>query len=162
MLVNNAGLLRDGVLWKLDDDARNAVIDGSLGGTFRSTRACVPYFPRRGAGRAINATSYTGLHGNAGQTAYAAAKADVIAFTKTAAAKELARFGVTANAISPNEHTRMIDSVGAEKLRELESQIALGRFATPHEIIGAVLFLASGGASYVTGVVLPVDGGISM
>src|SRR6202007_2789161 len=92
VVFNNAGLLRDRVLWKLDDQDWDAVLDVSLGGTFRFTRACVPHFRERRFGRVVNVTSYTGLHGNVGQSAYAAAKAGVIGFTRTAA-KELARFG---------------------------------------------------------------------
>jgi 3-oxoacyl-[acyl-carrier protein] reductase len=109
----------------------------------------------------VTITSYTGLHGNVGQAAYAAAKARVIGFTKTAA-KELARFGVTVNAISPNPQTRMIDSIPEEQRRRIEETFPLGRFADPDEIVGGVLFLASADAGYVTGVVLPVDGGIAM
>ncbi|HEX3737526.1 MAG TPA: SDR family oxidoreductase [Solirubrobacterales bacterium] len=109
----------------------------------------------------VNVTSYTGLHGNVGQSAYAAAKAGVIGFTKTAA-KELGRFGITVNAISPNAQTRMIESIPAETLETLRGQIALGRFAQPEEIAAGVLFLASEEAGYVTGAVLPIDGGISM
>jgi 3-oxoacyl-[acyl-carrier protein] reductase len=116
VLFNNAGLLRDKVLWKLGDEDWDLVISVSLGGTFRFTRACVPHFRERSYGRIINITSYTGLHGNVGQAAYAAAKAGVIGFTKTAA-KELARFGVTVNAISPNAQTRMIESIPEEHRR---------------------------------------------
>jgi 3-oxoacyl-[acyl-carrier protein] reductase len=161
VVFNNAGLLRDKVLWKLDDEDWDQVVDVSLGGTFRFTRACVPHFRERGYGRVINVTSYTGLHGNIGQAAYAAAKAGVIGFTKTAA-KELARFGITVNAISPNAQTRMIDSIPDEQRKELEKGIPLGRFADPQEIAGGVLFLASAEAGYVTGVVLPIDGGIAI
>lgn len=161
VVFNNAGLLRDRMLWKLDDTEWDAVVDVSLGGTFRFTRACVPHFRARAYGRVVNVTSYTGLHGNVGQSAYAAAKAGVIGFTKTAA-KELARFGVTVNAISPNAQTRMIDAIPEEHRRELEALIPLGRFADPEEIATGVLFLASPDAGYVTGVVLPVDGGISI
>jgi 3-oxoacyl-[acyl-carrier protein] reductase len=161
VVVNNAGILRDKVLWKLDDEDWDAVLDVHLGGTFRLTRACVPHFREQGYGRVINVTSYTGLHGNVGQAAYAAAKAGIIGFTKSAA-KELARFGVTVNAISPNAETRMIDSIPDVKRSELQAQIPLGRFAQPSEIAAAVSFLASEEAGYVTGVVLPVDGGISM
>jgi len=161
VVFNNAGLLRDRMLWKLDDAEWDSVVDVSLGGTFRFTRACVPHFRARGYGRVVNVTSYTGMHGNIGQSAYAAAKAGVIGFTKTAA-KELARFGVTVNAISPNAQTRMIDSIPEAHRKELEAIIPLGRFADPEEIATGVLFLASPDAGYVTGVVLPVDGGISI
>ncbi|HEY4276807.1 MAG TPA: 3-oxoacyl-ACP reductase family protein [Conexibacter sp.] len=161
VLVNNAGLLRDRMLWKLEDAEWDAVVGVSLGGTFRFTRACVPHFRAQGAGRVINVTSYTGLHGNVGQSAYAAAKAGVIGFTKTAA-KELAGFGVTVNAISPNASTRMIASIPEPRLAEIRGLIPLGRFAEPDEISSAVMFLASPEAAYVTGVVLPVDGGVSM
>jgi len=161
VLVNNAGILRDTVLWKLTDEDWEAVLAVHLGGTFRFTRACVPHFRRQRYGRVINVTSYTGLHGNVGQAAYAAAKAGIIGFTKTAA-KELARFGVTVNAISPNAETRMIASVPEAKRVELEALIPLGRFADPGEIAAAVSFLASEDAGYITGAVLPVDGGIAM
>ncbi len=161
VVVNNAGILRDKVLWKLDDADWDAVLGVHLGGTFRFTRACVPHFREQGYGRVINVTSYTGLHGNAGQSAYAAAKAGIIGFTKTAA-KELAHFGVTVNAISPNAETRMIASIPAAKRAELEALIPLGRFADPAEIASAVLFLASEEAGYITGTVVPVDGGIAM
>jgi 3-oxoacyl-[acyl-carrier protein] reductase len=161
VVFNNAGLLRDKVLWKLDDEDWTAVVDVSLGGTFRFTRACVPHFRERGYGRVVNVTSFTGLHGNVGQAAYAAAKAGVIGFSKTAA-KELARFGVTVNVISPNAHTRMIDTIPDEQRRGLEELIPMGRFADPEEIVSAVLFLASAEAGYVTGAVLTVDGGIAI
>ncbi len=161
VLFNNAGLLRDKMLWKLDDEDWDLVVDVSLGGTFRFTRACVPHFREQGYGRVVNVTSYTGLHGNVGQAAYGAAKAGVIGFTKTAA-KELARFGVTVNAISPNAQTRMIDSIPEEGRKAIEALIPMGRFAEPTEIADAVLFLGSAGAGYITGTVLPVDGGVSM
>jgi 3-oxoacyl-[acyl-carrier protein] reductase len=161
VVVNNAGILRDAVLWKLDDADWDAVIGVHLGGTFRFTRACVPHFRQNNYGRVVNVTSYTGLHGNVGQASYAAAKAGIIGFTKTAA-KELARFGVTVNAISPNADTRMIASIPDDKRAELQALIPLGRFAQPAEIAAAVCFLASEEAGYVTGAILPVDGGIAM
>jgi 3-oxoacyl-[acyl-carrier protein] reductase len=161
VVVNNAGILRDAVLWKVDDDDWEAVLNVHLTGTFKLTRACVPHFRAQGHGRVINVTSYTGLHGNVGQAPYAAAKAGIIGLTKTAA-KELARFGVTVNAISPSAQTRMIDSIPAERRAEFETQIPLGRFAEPSEMSAAVSFLASGEAGYITGVVLPVDGGMAM
>jgi 3-oxoacyl-[acyl-carrier protein] reductase len=161
VLFNNAGVLRDKMLWKIEDADWDLVIDVSLGGTFRFTRACVPHFRERGYGRVINITSYTGLHGNVGQAAYAAAKAGVIGFTKTAA-KELARFGVTVNVLSPNAQTRMIESIPEQVRAGLDEQIPLGRFADPGEITPGVMFLASAEAGYVTGAVLAVDGGIAM
>ncbi|HEY9391040.1 MAG TPA: 3-oxoacyl-ACP reductase family protein [Mycobacteriales bacterium] len=161
VLVNNAGILRDRVLWKLTDEDWDQVLAVHAGGTFRFTRACVPHFRAQSYGRVINVTSYTGLRGNTGQANYAMAKAGIIGFTKTAA-KELARFGVTVNAISPNAQTRMVASIPPDKLAELATGIPMGRFADPAEICPAVGFLASEEAGYLTGVVLPVDGGISM
>lgn len=161
VVVNNAGLLRDKVLWKIDDADWDLVVDVSLGGTFRFTRAAVAHFRTQGSGRIINVTSYTGLHGNVGQAAYAAAKSGVIGFTKTAA-KELARFGVTVNAISPNAATRMIASIPEGRLAEIAALVPLGRFAEPDEIAAGVLFLASDDAAYITGTVFPIDGGVSM
>ena len=161
VLVNNAGVLRDGVLWKLTDDDYETVMAVHAGGTFRFTRAAVPQFRAQGSGRVVNVTSYTGLHGNVGQSNYAMAKAGIIGFTRTAA-KELARFGVTVNAISPNARTRMVESIPQAKLDELAAQIPMGRFAEPSEMADAVAFLASDEAAYVTGVVLPVDGGLSI
>jgi 3-oxoacyl-[acyl-carrier protein] reductase len=131
------------------------------GGTFRFTRAAVPYFRNQGSGRIINVTSYTGLRGNAGQSNYAMAKAGIIGFTKTTA-KELARFGTTVNAISPNARTRMIASIPEEKRDQLAASIPMGRFAEAAEMAAAVAFLASDEAAYITGVVFPVDGGLSL
>lgn len=159
ILVNNAGILRDKVLWKLTDDDWNQVLNVHAGGTFRFTRACVPHFRKQEFGRVVNITSYTGLHGNRGQANYATAKAGIIGFTKTAA-KELAVFGVTVNAISPNAATRMTASIPEDKIAELTGPIS--RFAEPSEMADAICFLASEEAGYITGVVLPVDGGISM
>lgn len=161
VVVNNAGILRDKVLWKLTDEDWDDVLATHAGGTFRFTRAAVPHFRARGYGRVINVTSYTGLHGNAGQANYATAKAGIIGFTRTAA-KELARFGVTVNAISPNAKTRMVDSIPEDKKASLAAGVPMGRFGQPAEMCAAVGFLASEEAGYVTGVVLPVDGGISI
>ncbi|MFC6236983.1 SDR family oxidoreductase [Longivirga aurantiaca] len=161
VLVNNAGILRDNVVWKITDDDWDLVLGVHAGGTFRMTRACTPVFRAQGSGRIVNVTSYTGLHGNVGQANYATAKAGIIGFTKTAA-KELARFGVTVNAISPNAATRMVESIPEERRREIELQAPLGRFGEPSEMCAAVGFLASDEAAYITGVVLPVDGGLSM
>ncbi|WP_151772363.1 SDR family oxidoreductase [Streptomyces abyssomicinicus] len=161
VVVNNAGILRDGVVWKLSDDDWDQVLAVHTGGTFKLTRAVVPHMRARGTGRIINVTSYSGLRGNIGQSNYGAAKAAIIGFTK-ATAKELAGFGITVNAISPNAETRMIAGVPPEKREQLLAQIPLKRFADPAEMASAVAFLASDEASYITGVVLPVDGGIAI
>lgn len=161
ILVNNAGILRDGVLWKMTDDDWQSVLDVHLTGTFRLTRAAIKPMRAQGFGRIVNVTSYSGMHGNFGQANYAAAKAGIIGFTKTAA-KELASFGITVNAISPNAQTRMISSIPEARLTELTEMIPIRRFADPHEIATGVGFLASEEAAYITGVVLPIDGGVSM
>lgn len=161
VLVNNAGILRDRMLWKLEDDDWDAVLATHAGGTFKFTRAAVPHMRAAGSGRVINVTSYSGLHGNPGQSNYATAKAGIIGFTKTAA-RELARFGITVNAISPNAATRMVESIPADRRAELEAEVPLGRFAEPAEIAPAIGFLATEAAGYITGVVLPVDGGLSI
>lgn len=161
VLVNNAGIVRDAMLWKLTDFDYESVMAVHAGGTFRFTRAAVPQFRRQGSGRIINVTSYTGLRGNPGQSNYAMAKAGIIGFTKTAA-KELAYFGITVNAISPNAQTRMIESIPPEKKAQLTETIPMRRFGDPAEMADAVAFLASDEASYITGVVLPVDGGLSL
>lgn len=161
VLVNNAGILRDGVVWRLSDSDWRSVMDVHLGGTFNMTRACTPLFRQAGYGRIVNVTSYSGLRGNVGQANYAAAKAGIIGFTKTVA-REVGRFGITVNAISPNAMTRMIATIPEQKRRELEQATPLGRFGDPAEMFDAVAFLASQEAGYVTGVVLPVDGGLSI
>lgn len=159
--VNNAGITRDSVVWKLSDTHWQQVLDVHLGGTFHITRAAIPHMRAAGFGRVVNVTSFTGLHGNVGQANYAAAKAGIIGFTKTVA-KEVARFGITVNAISPNAATAMVAGVPPEKLAELTAAIPLGRFAEPEEMAPAVAFLASEEAGYITGIVVPVDGGMSM
>ncbi|TQC48188.1 SDR family oxidoreductase [Rhodococcus sp. WS4] len=159
IMINNAGILRDRMVWKLDDDDWARVLDVHAGGSFRFTRAVVPHMRAQTFGRIINVTSYSGLRGNRGQANYATAKAGIIGLTKTSA-KELAAFGITVNAISPNAATRMTASIPEEKIPEVTGPIA--RFADPAEMANAVAFLASDEAGYITGTVLPVDGGASI
>jgi 3-oxoacyl-[acyl-carrier protein] reductase len=161
VVVNNAGILRDRVVWKLTDSDWQTVLGVHLTGTFNVTRAAIPIMREQGYGRFVNVTSYTGLHGNVGQANYAAAKAGIIGFTRTTA-KELARFGITVNAISPNAETDMVSSIPPARLEELRAQIPMGRFSAPSEVGPAVGFLASEEAGYITGIVLPVDGGLSI
>jgi 3-oxoacyl-[acyl-carrier protein] reductase len=159
--VNNAGITRDTVVWKMSDDQWQAVLDVHLKGTFAVTRAVVPHMRAAGFGRIVNVTSYTGLHGTIGQANYAAAKGGIVAFTKTVA-KEVARFGITVNAISPNAATAMVKAVGEERLAAMTATVPLGRFAEPAEMATAVGYLAAEESAYVTGVVLPVDGGLAI
>ncbi|PYE12445.1 3-oxoacyl-[acyl-carrier protein] reductase [Williamsia limnetica] len=161
VVVNNAGVARDAVVWKMTDEQWDTVLAVHVTGTFNLTRAAVPHMRTAGFGRIINVTSYTGMHGNIGQSNYAAAKGGIIGFTKSVA-KETARFGITCNAISPNAATAMVAAVPPEKLAEMTATVPMGRFADPSEMAAAVAFLASDEAAYITGVVLPVDGGVSM
>ena len=161
VVVNNAGITRDGVVWKMTDANWGTVIGVHLTGTFNMTRAAIGPMRSAGRGRIVNVTSYTGLHGNFGQANYAAAKAGIIGFTK-AVAKETAGFGITVNAVSPNAETAMVAAVPAERKAELEAQVPMGRFADPAEMAAGIAFLASDEAGYITGVVLPIDGGLSM
>jgi 3-oxoacyl-[acyl-carrier protein] reductase len=149
------------VLWKLSDEAWATVLAVHLTGTFNGIRAVTPPMRATGRGRIINVTSYTGLHGNPGQAAYAAAKAGIVGLTKTAA-KELAGFGITVNAISPSAETAMTSTIPEPQAEQLRLATPAGRLGRPEEVCPAVGFLASDEAAYVTGVVLPVDGGLSM
>ncbi|HXB88201.1 SDR family NAD(P)-dependent oxidoreductase [Mycobacterium sp.] len=161
IVVNNAGIARDAVVWKMTDEQWKAVLDVHLDGTFHLTRASVPLMRAQGYGRIINVTSYTGLHGNIGQSNYAAAKAAIVGFTR-AVAKETARMGITVNAISPSAATSMVAAMPPDKLEQVEASIPMGRIASADEICSSVGFLASEEAGYITGVVLPVDGGLAI
>ncbi|MCY3910655.1 MAG: SDR family NAD(P)-dependent oxidoreductase [bacterium] len=161
VLVNNAGITRDTVVWKLTDEAWSTVLDVHLTGTFNLTRAAIPHMRAQNRGRIVNVTSFTGLHGNIGQANYAAAKAGIVGFSKTVA-KEVARFGITVNVVSPNAETPMVAAVPPEKKAELTAMVPLGRFGEPAEMAAGVAFLASDEAAYITGAVLPIDGGLSM
>ncbi len=160
ILVNNAGVTRDNLLLRLSDDDWTAVLDANLRGAFHTTRAVIRGMMKRRAGRIINITSVVGLTGNKGQANYAASKAGLIGFTKSVA-KEYAGRGILANCIAPGFiETDMTAALPAAARDALLSQIALGRLGQPADVAGAVLFLASDLARYVTGQVLVVDGGM--
>jgi 3-oxoacyl-[acyl-carrier protein] reductase len=161
VLVNNAGITRDAMLWKITDEQWRDVLAVHLTGTFNCTRAVTPIMRGKEYGRVVNVTSYTGLHGNIGQANYAAAKAGIVGFTKTAA-KELARFGITVNAVSPNAWTPMVEAVPEANRQAIIDMIPMRRFGEPDEMAHAVTFLAAPASGYITGVVLPVDGGLSI
>ncbi len=160
ILVNNAGLTRDNILLRLTDADWNAVLDANLKGAFHTTRAVIKGMMKRRAGRIVNITSIVGLTGNKGQANYAASKAGLIGFTKSVA-KEYASRGILANCVAPGFiETDMTAALPDEARATLLQDIALGRLGQPEDVAGAVLFLASDLAGYVTGQVLVVDGGM--
>ncbi|MHB1328962.1 MAG: 3-oxoacyl-[acyl-carrier-protein] reductase [Gemmatimonadales bacterium] len=160
ILVNNAGLTRDNLLLRLSEDEWDQVLDANLKGAFHTTKAVIKGMMKRRTGRIINITSVVGLTGNKGQANYAASKAGLIGFSKSVA-KEYASRGVLVNCVAPGfVETDMTAALPAEAQAALLSQIALGRLGQPADIAGAVLFLASDLARYVTGQVLVVDGGM--
>ena len=160
ILVNNAGLTRDNILLRLTDADWNAVLDANLKGAFHTTRAVIKGMMKRRAGRIVNITSIVGLTGNKGQSNYAASKAGLIGFTKSVA-KEYASRGVLANCVAPGFiQTDMTAALPDEARATLLQDIALGRLGRPEDVAGAVLFLASDLAGYITGQVLVVDGGM--
>jgi len=162
VLVNNAGVTRDGLFRKMDRSAWDAVINTNLSSVFDITQRFIEPMANRGWGRVINISSIVGRIGNFGQTNYAAAKAGLIGFTK-ALAREYARKGVTVNAIAPGfVRTRMLEGVPEKALQSVLAITPLGRFADPMEIGASALYLASPAASFVTGHVLDVNGGMAM
>ena len=162
ILVNNAGITRDGLLARMKEEDWDAVLSTNLKGVFLTTKAATKLMMKQRAGRIVNMASVVGVTGNAGQANYSAAKAGVIGFTKTIA-KELASRGITANAVAPGFIDTDMTSALSDKAKEAAlSGIPLGRMGTPEDIAAAVLFLVSDQASYITGQVLNVDGGMVM
>ena len=160
VLVNNAGITRDGLLMRMKTEDWQAVINLNLTGVFLCTRAVSRPMLKQRSGRIINITSVVGLMGNAGQANYAAAKAGVVGLTRSSA-KEMASRGITVNAVAPGFiATDMTKDLAADAIL---SAIPLGRFGSPDQVAGAVRFLAADpAAAYITGQVLQVDGGMVM
>ncbi len=160
ILVNNAGITKDGFLLRMKEEDWDSVFSVNLKGVFNCTRAAARIMMKQRFGRIINVTSITGEMGNAGQVNYSAAKAGIIGFTKSAA-KELGSRGITVNAVSPGfietDMTRNLPQKVRDKYIE---EIPLGRFGLPEDVAKVVAFLASDGASYVTGEIVRVNGGL--
>ena len=162
ILVNNAGLTRDGLIARMSDEDWRTVIDTNLGGVFATCRAAARGMMRRRSGAIVNLSSVVGVHGNPGQTNYAASKAGIIGFTK-ALARELATRNIRVNAIAPGYIETALTEVLPDGVREaLLAGTPLGRLGAPEDVAGAVRFLCSDEASFVTGEVLLVDGGLGM
>ena len=159
ILINNAGMNWDGVVWKMTEEQWDRVINVDLKGTFNYTRAVVPLFREQGSGKIVNITSINGLRGKFGQTNYTAAKAGVIGFTKTCA-RELGRKSINVNAVAPGLIETEMVKEAPEKVREMAlAEIVLDRLGLPEEVAYVVTFLCTEKARHITGQVIQVDGG---
>ena len=162
ILVNNAAVTRDSLLLRMKPEDWEAVITTNLTGVFRLSKACVRRMMKERRGRIVNLTSVVGVTGNAGQANYAAAKAGLLGFTKSLA-RELASRGITVNAVAPGFiDTDMTRALNEAQRAALVGQIPIGRLGTPADVAGAVLFLVSPQATYITGETLHVNGGMYM
>jgi len=162
ILVNNAGITRDNLIMRMKDEDWDLVLDVNLKGSFNCAKAALRHMSKARAGRIINIASVVGAMGNAGQANYVASKAGLIGLTKTIA-REYSSRNITANAVAPGFIDTAMTQALPEKVREeLMGQIPLGRLGTAEDVAGAVAFLASDYASYITGVVLHVNGGMYM
>ena len=160
ILVNNAGITRDNLLLRMSTEEWDAVLDLNLRGAFLVTRAAMRPMMKQRGGRIVNVASISGVMGNAGQANYSAAKAGLIAFTKTVA-REMASRNITANAVAPGFVPTDLTSIVPEAVQDaMLKQIPLGRFGTAEDVANAIAFLASDEAAYITGQVLIVDGGM--
>jgi 3-oxoacyl-[acyl-carrier protein] reductase len=162
ILVNNAGVTRDGLIVRMPDEDWRDVIETNLSGVFHTCRASARGMMKRRSGSIVNISSIVGLHGNPGQTNYSASKAGIIGFTK-ALARELGNRGVRANVVAPGYVDTRLTQVIADELKELMlANTPLGRFGRPEDVAGAVRFLCSDEAAFITGEVLLVDGGLGI
>jgi 3-oxoacyl-[acyl-carrier protein] reductase len=162
VLVANAGVTRDGLLLTMADEAFTSVVDANLTGTFRMVRRCVKGMVRGRFGRIVLVGSVVGLAGSGGQVNYAASKAGLVGMARSLA-RELGSRNITANVVAPGFiDTDMTAELPEERRAEVLKQIPLGRFATPEEVARVVTWLAGDDAAYVTGAVIPVDGGLGM
>ena len=162
VLVNNAGLTRDGLLARMSDDDWRTVLDTNLSSVFYTCRAVTRPMMKKRGGSIVNISSVVGVHGNWGQTNYAASKAGIIGFTKSLA-RELGSRNIRANVVAPGYvKTALTDVLPEEATAAMIQNTPLGRVAEPQEIAGAVRFLASDAAGFITGEVLLVDGGLGM
>jgi len=162
LLVNNAGVTRDGLIARMSDEDWRVVIETNLSGVFHTCRAAARGMMKRRSGSIVNISSIVGLHGNPGQTNYSASKAGIIGFTK-ALARELGTRGVRANVVAPGYIDTRLTQAIAEEMRELMlANTPLGRFGKPEDVAGAVRFLCSEEAAFITGEVLLVDGGMGI
>ena len=160
ILVNNAGITRDNLLLRMSTEEWDAVLDLNLRGAFLVTRAAMRPMMKQRGGRVVNVASISGVMGNAGQANYSAAKAGLIAFTKTVA-REMASRNITANAVAPGFVPTDLTSIVPQAVQDaMLKQIPLGRFGSAEDVANAIAFLASDEAAYITGQVLIVDGGM--
>ena len=162
LLVNNAGITRDGLIARMGEEQYDAVIDSNQKSVFNMMRQVVPVMMKQREGRIVNISSVVGVYGNAGQLNYAASKAAIIGMTKSAS-KELGGRGITVNAVAPGFiKTAMTDALSEEQKQAMYKLIPLGKLGETEDIAEAVLFLVSDRARYITGEVLRVDGGMCM
>jgi 3-oxoacyl-[acyl-carrier protein] reductase len=162
VLVSNAGATRDGLLLRMGEDAFAEVVDTNLAGAYRVAKRAAQGMVRARAGRMVFLSSVVALTGSAGQANYAASKAGLVGLARSIA-RELASRGITANVVAPGPvATDMINALSPERLGEITAAVPLGRVATPEEVAAAVVFLASPSAAFITGAILPVDGGMGM